>query len=416
MRKILEIIPKISDLNLKYDLHYYLDIFDNSYYFKSPETKIEILAIDSLYNFFSINNISELKQILKFKFINFNSNKLHRIPILLGASAFSKNENCSSSFHKNNWFIPKYLIYRDFQSTKIVHFTFKSDDKIINKQNYNNLINKLKTFSPKNNSNIAIKESKITNLSQFEEYVNNIVTEIQNNSVSKVVSAIKNTYIVNELKPSIIMEKIQQIQNTYIYALRKNNALFFGASPENFLTYINNNLIIDSLASTAKLNSNYQSILQSDKFRTEQQIVSNFIHNILKKYSENINIDETQKYKIMSDLVHLRTIFTTQVKNFEDIFSIIEDLFPTPAVCGFPKEKAYNIILQNEPFNRELYSGINGYISFDSIELAVSIRCGLLEENNLNIYAGAGFIKESDIKEEYNEILNKINTITSILK
>jgi isochorismate synthase EntC len=48
--------------------------------------------------------------------------------------------------------------------------------------------------------------------------------------------------------------------------------------------------------------------------------------------------------------------------------------------------------------------------------MVVAIRCGLKNNNSLHLYGGAGFIKESDIENEYNEINSKISTITNLLK
>lgn len=410
----MEIIPKISDITLKNDLYYYLDLFDHAFYFFSPESNIEFIAIDYIFNFDDISNFTELSKIFDFKFKNFKSSKLHRIPILVGATAF---DDCKTNgFKKNNWFIPKYLLYKDFENTKLIHFTTNQQDKITTKQNYNDFLFKIKSYNPTKNQTITLKPEKLTSFDNFISYASVIKNYIESNEAIKIVPAIKDDYIINNITNATILEKISNIKNTYIYGYKNHNTLFFGASPENFLTYLNNKLIIDSLASTAPLNSNYQSILNTTKFNTEQQIVSNYILDILKNYSNEIEIDESQKYKIMGNLVHLRTIFKTSIDEFKDIFKIIDELFPTPAVCGLPKNKAFDIIKNNEPFSRDLYSGIIGYFALNCIELAVSIRCGLRDNDKISFYAGAGFIKESDIQDEYNEIINKIDTIIGILK
>ena len=47
-------------------------------------------------------------------------------------------------------------------------------------------------------------------------------------------------------------------------------------------------------------------------------------------------------------LVHLKTDFYFLLKNTDHIGDLLQELHPTPAVCGLPKEEAFRFIPDNE--------------------------------------------------------------------
>jgi len=412
----LTIFPKISEINLNYDLYNYFDITDISFYFYSPNTKIEFIAFDILHNFSYITELSNLIDYSNIKLKNFNSNKLLDLPFIIGSSAFNLKNSNWEPFKKHNWFIPRFLIIRDIEKTYLVTFHKEDDDKTELKTITNNFIQKLKSLKKVKNPKIKLSPNKITSFEEFSNYANSLKDFIKSEKLLKIVPAVENIYNFSAANTHLIELLKTNLLNTFIYAFKLNDSIFFGASPENFFTKKENQITIDSLASTAPYNSNYKEQLSSLKNYNEQKIVSDFIAEILQKYNNDVEIDNSQKFKIAGSLVHLKTIFKTKVESQEDTFKLLNELFPTPAVCGFPQKLSYELINKYEPFSRGLYSGVIGYISTKSIEMAVAIRCGLKNNNSLRLYGGAGFIKESDIENEYNEINSKISTITNLLK
>lgn len=57
------------------------------------------------------------------------------------------------------------------------------------------------------------------------------------------------------------------------------------------------------------------------------------------------------------NIVHLRSDFSFVLRNGECIGNLINDLHPTPAVCGLPKAETYGFIVKNEHGDRNYYSG-----------------------------------------------------------
>jgi isochorismate synthase EntC len=109
------------------------------------------------------------------------------------------------------------------------------------------------------------------------------------------------------------------------------------------------------------------------------------------------------------------TRISAELNSKENLFELIDSLFPTPAVCGVQKGAAMNLIRELEPHDRGLYSGLVGLLDFEgNCELAVSIRSALVKDNKVTAFAGAGLVKNSDPQEEYLETNLKLNTILSL--
>jgi isochorismate synthase len=115
------------------------------------------------------------------------------------------------------------------------------------------------------------------------------------------------------------------------------------------------------------------------------------------------------------NLVHLRSDFSYNAGSNQS--ALIDALFPTPAVCGMPKEETREFILDNETIDREYYSGFAGLLNVDgSSQLFVTLRCmKLLAKNRVRLFAGGGIMPDSVEADEWHETENKMETIKTCI-
>ncbi|WP_326982708.1 chorismate-binding protein [Chryseobacterium sp. MYb264] len=152
----------------------------------------------------------------------------------------------------------------------------------------------------------------------------------------------------------------------------------------------------------------------SEKEIEEQKPVSSYIRNILNNYSDHI--DESKTYDhISGNIKHLRTDFTTKI-NPQDLDNIINDLHPTPAVCGIPKEFCKENIQKFEKFARELYSGYIRIENEDTIQYFVNLRCSKLYQNSVHSFVGGGITAQSNPEKEWTETELKSEAILKNLE
>ncbi|MFA4046450.1 chorismate-binding protein [Prevotella sp. PCHR] len=156
------------------------------------------------------------------------------------------------------------------------------------------------------------------------------------------------------------------------------------------------------------------SIEWSEKNRCEQRIVAKYIAECLGKYSDEMV--ENGPYKSRAgNIVHLRSDFSFVLRNGECIGNLINDLHPTPAVCGLPKAETYGFIVKNEHGDRNYYSGFAGpWLKSSRSHLYVSLRCMQIEDRRYRMYAGGGLLADSIEQQEWDETEAKLETMKGV--
>ena len=115
-------------------------------------------------------------------------------------------------------------------------------------------------------------------------------------------------------------------------------------------------------------------------------------------------------------MIHLNTEFEFDADLLKNnLAEFIETLHPTPAVCGYPKEKALDLIFQTEQHNREYYAGFCGPVNFkDRTDLFVNLRCMKILPEHLGLFVGGGFTTHSQPAKEWEETTLKSQTIKKL--
>ena len=87
-----------------------------------------------------------------------------------------------------------------------------------------------------------------------------------------------------------------------------------------------------------------------------------------------------------------------------NILDLVERLHPTPAVGGYPTDRALSIMRELEEIDRGWYAGPFGWTDLDgSGEFAVAIRSALLSGRMASLFAGSGIVADSVPSAEYEE-------------
>lgn len=154
----------------------------------------------------------------------------------------------------------------------------------------------------------------------------------------------------------------------------------------------------------------------SEKNKREHLIVSEYIFRCLYRFCYYMNNDSPHTVSA-ANLYHICTNFRFAFDNSHyKISTIINDLFPTPAVCGLPKGKAFDTIIKDESVDRKYYSGFCGPWNLDKeTHLFVSLRCMEIDGNSCHLYAGGGLLKESVEETEWRETEAKLKTMKDVL-
>lgn len=266
------------------------------------------------------------------------------------------------------------------------------------------------------------KKSKLNEASkaQFIKYLRHIRKEIRRNNFKKIVAG----RIVKQKKPKDfnVTEFFQLLCDKYPSAFvslvfTKEYGLWIGVTPEILLTANKREFKTYSLAGTKECKKDGNKIGWGKKEKIEQRIVSDYIRETFESMTKEKPRIDGPKTICAGNLLHLRTTFTYDSIPYEQWQKVVQHLQPTPAVAGFPKQKAIDFIKKNEIGNRGFYSGYLGPVNLDKeINLFVNIRCMNVLKNKLIIHVGCGITAASKFEDEWRETKMKTQTLLSLVK
>ncbi|WP_167612079.1 chorismate-binding protein [Maribellus sediminis] len=301
---------------------------------------------------------------------------------------------------------PMFLIQPDFY--------FKGE---VSEEQFDELIQINHSDKASSNEELPYEVSKDEYLGQIEK----IIGSIKNNDFQKVV--LSRTKIVNNNLtghiPELLSKLCDRFPNAFIYIFNTPGKLWIGATPEPFAVLNNEVFYTSSVAGTKENTDKYRSIENwGSKEILEQQYVTDYINSVLNANHWE-NITHTGPYvKKAGNLLHLRTDFTSvSGPSNGNLGHLITNLHPTPAVCGFPKKEALQIISEVEKHNREYYSGFLGPVGMGQpVTLFVNLRCMKIAGSNIVLYSGGGLTIDSHPVDEWYETEIKASTLLSVIR
>lgn len=246
---------------------------------------------------------------------------------------------------------------------------------------------------------------------EFEQYVEQIIDACKNKEIEKAVAA---RTIIRELKSDfnvveLLLNLCENYPSAFVHFSISKAGIWMGATPEILITQENELFTTVSLAGTKKTSENRA---WTPKEIEEQAIVTRYILSKIEKETDKIYVSDTVSIKA-GKIEHLKTTISFQSQKSIDKFTQI--LHPTPAVCGIPKQKAMDVISQNEGFDRTFYTGFLGFKEGNHQQYFVNLRCMQIIQNKAILYVGAGITKDSNPTKEWEETEAKSETLGRFL-
>ena len=262
---------------------------------------------------------------------------------------------------------------------------------------------------------------------RWREQVTTAIAAIKNNQLEKVVLARDLTATSNTVID--IRNLLQRLEIEY-----PSTWLFFvdgliGATPE-LLVRLSKSLVTSRvLAGTIRKSGNEDrdlalaaSLAKSSKDLEEHEYAVKSVADALAPFCSSTNVPESPFVLHLSNVMHLATDVTGVLNDSAkqaDIFTLVEKLHPSAAVCGTPTDVAKKLISSLEEMNRGRYSGPVGWIdAHGDGEIAIALRCGQLsaDHKSIRIFAGCGIVAGSDPANEYAESQAKLMPMRTALE
>lgn len=155
-------------------------------------------------------------------------------------------------------------------------------------------------------------------------------------------------------------------------------------------------------------------LLHDPKNRAEHEYVVRFVREVFRRTCYDVVVPDEPEILSLAHVQHLYTPVAARMLEGVDLWTMMNDLHPTPAVAGAPVGEASMLIRTIEPYNRGLFAGACGYVDgAGDGEFSVALRTGVFDGEIGWVYAGCGIVAGSDPDAEYDEIGMKLKTILS---
>ena len=155
-------------------------------------------------------------------------------------------------------------------------------------------------------------------------------------------------------------------------------------------------------------------ILNDPKEIAEHATIVDLIRNDLSRVANEV---EVKRYRYIEklttnkkDLLQVSSEISGRLYDnyLEKLGDIIFMLLPAGSICGAPKAKTLEIIRKAENYERGFYTGICGYFDGENLDSGVMIRFLEQEGEDLIFKSGGGITAKSEIKKEYEELIQKV--------
>jgi menaquinone-specific isochorismate synthase len=271
-----------------------------------------------------------------------------------------------------------------------------------------------------------IGEEECGDATAFEHSVGSATAAIEAHEFDKIVLARAVDFEADtELNPLGFLDRLRnRFTSCYTFSYSAGlEGTFLGSTPELLVRVEDGRLQADALAgSTGRGKSPGEdaalgaALLTSEKDAREHESV---IHSIVNRLQElNLEPEVASKPRLLKlhNLQHLFTPIEATLPKDVHILDIIQNLHPTSAVGGSPRTEACPRIAEYESFVRGPYAGPVGW--FDAIgdgEFVVGIRSGILRDNSLRLFSGAGIVRGSEPIQEKQETDLKFKAMREVM-
>ncbi|MBP7902897.1 MAG: isochorismate synthase [Candidatus Planktophila sp.] len=259
---------------------------------------------------------------------------------------------------------------------------------------------------------------------QWETRVAQAIAKIDKSEIDKVVLArdlIATTQSEIDVRP-ILNKLSKNYPATWVFSVDG----LIGATPELLLRLSRGMVTSRVLAGTIPKTGDDArdlalagSLARSSKDLEEHEYAVRSVAEALGPFCSSTNVPDAPFVLHLANVMHLATDVTgalLESAHHIDAFALLKSLHPSAAVCGTPRNTAFDVIDEIEGMNRGRYAGPVGWVDARGDgELGIALRSGQVTQNEIRIFAGCGIVAGSDPVVELAESSAKFSAMKSAL-
>jgi para-aminobenzoate synthetase component I len=162
-----------------------------------------------------------------------------------------------------------------------------------------------------------------------------------------------------------------------------------------------------------------EKLLNDPKEKSELSMITDLLRNDLSKVSDagSVKVTTQRATHTLTSIIHTYSEISAKLrKNIAPIEALIS-MFPGGSITGCPKRRAMQIINELEIFPRGAYCGSLVCVSPNgNLDSSILIRTIIKKGQELVLPVGGGIVFDSKKDEEYQETMDKAESIIKVLR
>ncbi|MBJ7460236.1 MAG: isochorismate synthase [Ilumatobacteraceae bacterium] len=279
------------------------------------------------------------------------------------------------------------------------------------------------TQSPKDGGR-QLRSAPLTPIATYLSAVGEARDAVRSGHIEKAVIA-RDIELTSDT-PLRIHSVVQYLHEQYSTCYQFSIDNMVGASPELLVQLDNGTVHSNPLAGTTPRTGdkdtdamNAAALLASRKNQIEHRVVVEMVHDTLLQWCSYLDWEPEPSVVSVANVQHLGTHVTGPLSALNThVLDIARELCPTPALGGFPRTAAIDLINKVEHMHRGRYGGAVGWCDAQGNGTwAVTIRCAQFSEDLLSarLFAGGGIVADSEPDLELAETEAKFKAMTNAI-
>ncbi|MBP7744595.1 MAG: anthranilate synthase component I [Phycisphaerae bacterium] len=264
---------------------------------------------------------------------------------------------------------------------------------------------------------------------EFERVVERCQEYIRAGDIFQVVPS-QRLLVETSADPLDVYRALRVINpSPFMFYLKSPEVTLVGASPEVMCRVQDGVVMNRPLAGTRRRGATdeedrrlREELLADPKERAEHVMLVDLGRNDVGRVARpgSVRISSVMDVEYYSHVMHISSTVTGELAEGRTAFDALRAALPVGTVSGAPKVRALEIIDECEPTRRGPYAGAVGYVDFaGNMDTCIALRTLVMHPGGgawrAYIQAGAGIVADSVPEREYQETLNKAQSLLSAI-
>lgn len=255
--------------------------------------------------------------------------------------------------------------------------------------------------------------------------VGQAVADIRRGDLDKVVLSRRVRFrAAAAIEPSSVISACQaRFPDCTVFAWSHPGGMLLAATPERLVSVRGRQVVSDAIAGTAARAASAAEdgrlevgLRTSGKIGQEHHPVVTSIARQLLPLCDSLDLPDQPGILKLANAQHLWSPISGRLKPGVSIAQVVAGLHPTPAVGGTPRGAALAWQMRHGEWRGAWYAGAAGWIARDGDgDLSVVLRSAWVRGAEVDLFAGAGIVAESDPEAELAETEIKLGAMLDIL-